>query len=202
MYHYVYKINNKKTKQYYIGGRSSKVKPEEDLGHEYFSSSCNKRFINEQKENPEQFVYEIIKTFSNRKEAFEYETELILQNKNDEKCFNGRIRLEFEDVSSRATKNTLLYLANLIKIARKERGITQEELAERIGVSRMKVNRIESGNSQVAIGSVFEACFVLGIPLMGCDKEHINNLSKMLSYINKFLPENIPSRDVNFNDDF
>jgi len=202
MYHYVYKIIDKKREMYYVGARSSELKPEEDLGHNYFSSSCDRNFISEQKENPEQFVYEIIKTFSSREEAFEYEKELIQQNKNDDNCSNGRTRLEFEDVSSRATKSTLSYLGNLIKLARKERGITQEELAERIGIGRMKVNRIEAGNSKCTIGSVFEVCFVLGIPLMGCEKEHINSLSRMLSYMNKLLPENIPNKNIDFNDDF
>jgi len=101
---------------------------------------------------------------------------------------------------SRATKSTLSYLGNLIKLARKERGISQEELGKRIGNSRSSIQRIEAGNPECAIGSVFEACFVLGIPLMGCDKEHINNLSRMLSYMNKLLPEGIPNKNIVFDD--
>lgn len=201
MYHYVYKITDKKRNKYYIGVRSSEIKPEQDLGHEYFSSTCNGKFIKEQKENPNQYIYEIIKTFPNREEAFEYETQLIRQNKNDENCFNGRNSLGFEPVNSRATKSAVSYLGNLIKIARKERGVSQGELAERLDVGRSTTQRIEDGNVNVGIGTVFEACFVLGIPLMGCDKEHINNLSKMLSYINRVLPERLTSNAI-FNDDF
>lgn len=108
----------------------------------------------------------------------------------------------FDIVDSRATKYALSYLGNLIKLARKERGLSQEELGERINASRSKINRIESGNSKCSIGSVFEACFVLGIPLMGCDKEHVHNLSTMLSYLNKLIPEGIPNKNITLNDDF
>lgn len=102
----------------------------------------------------------------------------------------------------RVTKNTVSYLGSLIKIARKEHSISQEELAERVNGMRETIQKIESGNTQIAIGVVFEACFILGIPLMGCDKEHINNLSRMLSYINRLLPDNISSKNTVVYDDF
>ena len=109
--------------------------------------------------------------------------------------------LKLKTVNSRATKSTVSYLGNLIKLARKERGFSQQELAERINISRSLIQRIESGHSKCTIGNVFEACFVLGIPLMGCDKEHVNNLSRMLSYMNVLLPEGIPNKKI-VNDDF
>jgi len=203
-YYYVYKITDKKRQKYYIGARASTIKPDQDLGNVYFSSSTNKNFIAEQKKTPNQFTYEIIKIFHYMEQALEYERELIQQNNalNDENYYNCCTRLEFAAVNSRATKNTVSYIGKLIRLARKERGISQQELAERINVSRGVIQRIESGNTKVKIGSVFEACFVLGIPLMGCDKEHISNLSKMLSYINKLIPDNIPNKNIAVNDDF
>jgi ribosome-binding protein aMBF1 (putative translation factor) len=137
-------------------------------------------------------------------EALKYETELIQQKNalNDKNYYNGRTRLKFSVVNSRATKNTVSYLGNLIRLARKERGFSQTELAERINVSRSLIQRIELGNTKIQIGAIFEACFVLGIPLMGCDKEHINNLSRMLSYINRLLPADIPNKNNVVNDNF
>jgi len=198
MYHYVYKITDKKRKKYYIGSRSSEIEPEKDLGHIYFSSSGNKKFINEQRKNSNQFKYEVIKVCSNKLQALKYEKELIQQKDalNNKNYYNGRNRLEFEIVSSRVTKNTVSYLGNLIRLARKERGFSQEELSKRLNVSRSKIERIESGNTKVSIGSVFEACYILGIPLFGGDKEHINNLSGMLSYMNKLLPDSIPNKII------
>ncbi len=203
MYCYVYKITDKKRNTYYIGSRQSSLPPNQDLGHIYFSSSCNRKFIKEQQEDPSQFEYEIIETFSDREEAYEYEKELIRQTKNDENCSNGRNVLGFETVDSRATKNTVSYLGKLIKLARKERGISEKELGEKINAGRSTIQRIETGNTKVCIGSVFEACFVLGIPLMGCDKKHVNNLSRMLSYMHKIIPiSGIQNISQNVNDDF
>jgi len=204
MNYYVYKITDRKRKKYYIGSRSSKIKPEKDLGHIYFSSSCNKKFIEEQRKTSSQFTYEIVKTFPTMKQAEKYERKLIKQNDalNDPNCYNGRNRLKVNSPDSRATKNTVSYLGSLIKLARKEHGISQEELAERINTSRSSIQRIESGNTTTSIGSVFEACFVLGIPLMGCDEKHINNLARMLSYMNRLIPSGIPNKNIIVNDDF
>ncbi len=191
-----------KRKKYYIGSRTSEIPPDQDLGHIYFSSSTNKNFIEEQRTTPNQFTYEVIETFPTLRQALDYETDLIQQTNalNDENYYNGRTKLKFVSVNSRATKSTVLYLGELIRLARKERGFSQQELADRLGTSRMKINRIEAGNPKVSIGSVFEACFVLGIPLMGGDEKHIHNLSMLLSYMNKLIPDNIPSKNILFDD--
>ena len=72
-YHYVYRITNKITGKHYYGGRSSKRSPSEDLGHFYFSSYTNKYFKIDQKQNPSHYKYKVIKEFSTRKEANEFE---------------------------------------------------------------------------------------------------------------------------------
>jgi len=204
MYYYVYKITDKKRKKYYIGSRQSAVTPKQDLGHDYFSSSTNKKFIEEQRKDPSQFEYEIIKEYPNMLEALEHEKKILqrVDARNNEKYYNGRTRLGFTPINSRVTKNTVSYLGGLIKIARKECGLSQQELADRIGSSRMTINKIENGNTQVAIGTVFEACFIVGIPLLGCDEKHVSNLARMLSYINKLLPSNIPAKNIVVKDDF
>jgi hypothetical protein len=50
-YHYVYLIIDKLKWKYYIGSRTSKVIPIKDIGIKYFSSSKNKEFIINQKNN-------------------------------------------------------------------------------------------------------------------------------------------------------
>lgn len=120
----------------------------------------------------------------------------------DKNYYNNKIvKRKFIKPELNITKNTVKYLGNLIRIARKEHGYTQQELAERMGISRMTVVRIESGATEVSIGSVFEACFLLGIPLLGCDEKHINNLTRMLSYMNRFIPERITNKFI-MDDDF
>ena len=75
-YHYVYRITNTQENKHYYGVRSSKVEPKLDLGIKYFSSSTDKEFIKEQKENKYIFKYKIIKQFDSRKEANQFEIDL------------------------------------------------------------------------------------------------------------------------------
>lgn len=74
--HYVYRITNKIENKHYYGVRSSNIKPKEDIGIIYFSSSTNKEFIKDQKENLDKYKYKVVKMFDNRKDAEIYETTL------------------------------------------------------------------------------------------------------------------------------
>ena len=76
MFHYVYRITNLKENKHYYGCRSSKEEPKLDLGIKYFSSSKDKDFIQEQKDNKNIFKYKIIKTFDSREEAIKLEIKL------------------------------------------------------------------------------------------------------------------------------
>jgi len=77
MKHYVYRITNIKFNKHYYGTRTSKNRiPEEDIGYIYFSSSHDKEFIKDQKENPQDYKYKVIKKFNTRKKALELEIKL------------------------------------------------------------------------------------------------------------------------------
>lgn len=67
--HYVYRITNTQENKHYYGVRSSNVEPKLDLGIKYFSSSTDKDFIKEQKENKSIFKYKILKILYTRTEA-------------------------------------------------------------------------------------------------------------------------------------
>jgi hypothetical protein len=67
-YHYVYRITNKLKRKHYYGVRGSTY-PAHDLGVKYFSSSKDKDFIKDQKENPQDYRYKIVRIFENRKDA-------------------------------------------------------------------------------------------------------------------------------------
>lgn len=75
-FHYVYKILNVSNNMCYIGSRSSILEPGKDLGYTYLSSSLDKNFINDQKTNRENYRYEILKIFTSRIDADEYESML------------------------------------------------------------------------------------------------------------------------------
>ena len=64
-YHYTYRITNILLKLHYYGVRTSKdILPKKDLGIKYFSSSTNKEFIKDQKSNPQNYKYKIIRIYS------------------------------------------------------------------------------------------------------------------------------------------
>ena len=76
-YHYVYRITNTIKKLHYYGARTSKdCLPRDDLGVKYFSSSTDKTFIFDQKNNPRDYKYKIIKILPTRKQALELEIKL------------------------------------------------------------------------------------------------------------------------------
>lgn len=81
MYHYTYRITNKKLNKHYYGTRSCQIKPIEDIGFKYFSSSADEEFIKDQKLNGKDYKYKIVKIFKTRKEAMGLE--IILHNKFD-----------------------------------------------------------------------------------------------------------------------
>lgn len=48
-------------------------------------------------------------------------------------------------------------------LARKRRGLTIIQMAERVGLSRITYNKIESGDPAVSMGNYFKALKVLGL---------------------------------------
>ncbi len=74
-----------------------------------------------------------------------------------------------ELVLSRYAKSAVAFLASLIKAKRIEKRMPASELAERMGVSRSLISRLEKGDPACAVGTVFEAAAILGIPLFQSD---------------------------------
>ncbi len=75
---YVYKCTERSTGKFYIGYRFKNLVPaKDDLGTHYFTSND---YV---KENFNNFDYEIISEFPDRKSAFAYETQLIKETKSE-----------------------------------------------------------------------------------------------------------------------
>ncbi|MDD2846225.1 MAG: helix-turn-helix transcriptional regulator [Rhodoferax sp.] len=62
--------------------------------------------------------------------------------------------------------NELLPLISRLAQARKAQHLTQAELAERAGLSRMTVQRMESGNLDPRLSTLQEMARVLGLELV------------------------------------
>ena len=55
------------------------------------------------------------------------------------------------------------YLGGNIKFARLRRDLSAEQVAERAGIGRSTLHKVEAGNSGVAIGTYLKVLFVLGL---------------------------------------
>lgn len=70
---------------------------------------------------------------------------------------------------STTTEEALSILGSSIRVARLERGWTIAQLAERVGVSPSTMRSVEQAKPGVAIGTVFEAATLVGVPLFHPD---------------------------------
>lgn len=66
---------------------------------------------------------------------------------------------------SRTAREALVLLGRSIRLARKQRKMSEVDLAARIGIARGTLQSIEKGQPKVEIGLVFEAAALLGVPL-------------------------------------
>jgi transcriptional regulator with XRE-family HTH domain len=77
----------------------------------------------------------------------------------------SRTRGTFSPLTLEATR----LLGARVRLSRRERRWTTQELAERIGVTRPTLLRIERGDPSVSLGAAFEAATILGVPLFDED---------------------------------
>ncbi len=73
---------------------------------------------------------------------------------------------------SRYAQEAVVMLGNLIRINRIERKLSVQGLAERVGISRDMMQRIEQGDPRCGIGLVVEAAAIVGVPLFDADSTH------------------------------
>ncbi|MCP8967662.1 helix-turn-helix transcriptional regulator [Ectobacillus ponti] len=53
-------------------------------------------------------------------------------------------------------------MENRVKAARMQRGLTQQELADRVGVTRQTISLIEKGKYNPTLRLCLEICYVVG----------------------------------------
>lgn len=75
-----------------------------------------------------------------------------------------------ERTYSRYTREAVALLARQIQIGRKERKWTEQELADRAGIARATLQKIEKGDLGVALGLVFEVAALVGVTLFYADR--------------------------------
>ena len=103
---------------------------------------------------------------------------------------------------SRYSCDAVALLGKLIRSARKEGKLTVQELAERAGISRGLLQRIEKGDLRCGIGTVFEVATIVGVKLFeaegGTLTKHIHQTDEKLA----LLPKSVRKAAKFVNDDF
>ncbi len=103
---------------------------------------------------------------------------------------------------SRYGKEAAELLGHMIRSARVEREMTISEVAERAGVSRGLVHRIESGDMGCSLGVAFEVAAIVGVRLFDAEP---NTLTQQLALTREkltLLPRSVRQRTSVVNDDF
>lgn len=103
---------------------------------------------------------------------------------------------------SRYSQDAVLLLGQLIRRTRIERKLTAQELAERAGLSRGLVQRIEKGEPRCAIGAVFEAAAVVGVRLFDADQATLKSSIAANKAILTLLPKAVRTSRIEVKDDF
>lgn len=103
---------------------------------------------------------------------------------------------------SKYTRDAVLLLGQQIKLGRKQRKWTEHNLADRAGISRATLQKIESGEMSCAIGLVFEVAALVGVNLFEQDKlplsRHIEQTQDKIAV----LPKRIQVKARAVDDDF
>lgn len=102
----------------------------------------------------------------------------------------------------RYTTEAIALLAKMIRHGRKQRKMTQIELAERLGIARSTLQRLESGDPKVEVGIMFEAAALVGVKLFDSDEQGINRLSDRMDDRNAVLPKHVYKARKTVFDDF
>lgn len=103
---------------------------------------------------------------------------------------------------SRYSSDAVQLMGNLIRVARKEQKLTAQDVAERAGISRGLLQRIEKGDQKCSIGAFFEVATIVGVKLFDAEKttlaQHIYHTEEKLA----LLPKSVRKTTRVADDDF
>ena len=87
------------------------------------------------------------------------------------------------------SRKVAILLGKMINFYRKERKLTAQDLADRAGISRTTLQKIEKGDMKCEIGIVFEVASLVGIRLFDANSTSINameeNFDNKISLLSK-----------------
>lgn len=99
-------------------------------------------------------------------------------------------------------RDAVALLGASIREARIERKLTAQELADRAGISRGMLQRIEKGNPKCEIGAVFEAAAIVGVKLFDADESALPKHLRQTREKLVLLPKSVRKETKMVRDDF
>lgn len=103
---------------------------------------------------------------------------------------------------SRYTQEAVTLLGNMIRLRRKEHNWSTQDLADRMGISRTTLQKIETGNMKCEIGLVFEAASLVNIRLFNADFNALEELEDRTKDKISLLPKSIRKSKRQIDDNF
>ncbi len=103
---------------------------------------------------------------------------------------------------SHYARDAVALLGGMIRAARKERKLTAKEVADRAGISRGLLQRIEKGHLKCEIGAVFEVATIIGIKLFDADQATLTMQLGQTKEKLALLPKSIRKKSKAVHDDF
>ena len=103
---------------------------------------------------------------------------------------------------SKYTREAVLLLGQQIKLGRKKRKWSERNLADRAGISRVTLQKIEAGEMSPSIGLVFEVAALVGVTLFEQDKQSLATHLDLTQSKIALLPKRIQRKKKAVDDDF
>lgn len=103
---------------------------------------------------------------------------------------------------SKYAKEAALLLGQQIKLGRKKNGWSEQNLADRAGISRATLQKIEAGQMTPAIGLVFEAAALVGIALFEQEHKSLETDIDLTKTKIALLPRRIRNKTKAVDDEF
>jgi transcriptional regulator with XRE-family HTH domain len=94
-------------------------------------------------------------------------------------------------IYSRYSQEAITLLGNLIRTARKVRKMTAQEVADRAGISRGLLQRIEKGDPKCEIGATFELASILGVKLFDAEATTLSKQIRQTEDQLALLPKSV-----------
>ena len=93
-------------------------------------------------------------------------------------------------------------MGQLIRLGRTERKLTAQDLADRAGISRGMLQRIEKGDPKCEIGVVFELAVIVGVKLFDAEATSLAGHIKQTEDKLALLPKAVRAPRKAVDDDF